>query len=299
MPGWTSQTLPRLRYDEAAFKASHNSYERDERPVTTQFQRDHREPHQAGCRGIELDIHQSRDFPTLWSVNHTGGFVGAVDRQFAMFLELLDRESTARPGHDVMTMTVDLKSVASGPSRFGDDLDSYVAAHFGTEKLFTPKDLKEKFADQRSAGAPEAWPLLRELKGRFVFCLSGKQSWKDHYRKRGGGLCFTDQKADHPDDVGSLGKGPAFYNLNWEKWSRGIHSPNARLRKKYVQALKKLATDSKVVSRAYGLNDKRSWREARSLGVNILSTDKVRKHDWAKVGKRPFARVAFSPPAER
>lgn len=92
MPNWTSPNLPQLRYDQAAFKASHNSFERDERPVTTQFWWDDDKPHQGGCRGIELDIQQSRDFPALWSVNHTGGYRGEVDKQFALFLDLLHNE---------------------------------------------------------------------------------------------------------------------------------------------------------------------------------------------------------------
>ncbi len=286
MPSWTTPNLPQLRYDQAAFKASHNSYERDERPVTTQFWWDNAQPHQGGCRGIELDIQQSEDFPSLWSVNHGGGYRGEVDKQFSLFLDLLHTGSTDRPGHDVITVTVDLKSVTSDPPDFGTDLDSYIAAHFDQEKLFTPQDLEDKFAADGTAG--EEWPLLTELKGRFVFCLSGSTSWKERYRTGNGALCFTDSKANNPDDVRSLKDGSIFYNLNWEIWSRGIGDHRAFVRKKWIGALAKLASNPRIVTRAYGLNDDDSWDEARRSGINLLATDKVKRHEWAKVGDQPF-----------
>lgn len=288
MPTWTSPSLPQLRYDQAAFKASHNSYERDERPVTTQFWWDDDEPHQGGCRGLELDINQSRDFPALWSVNHTGGYRGEVDKQFALYLDLLHKRSHDRPGHDVITVTVDVKSVSSQPSEFATDLDSYIAEHFDRALLFTPQDLEDEFAADVAAGKPEEWPLLSELKGRFVFCLSGKTKWKEWYGSDDGNLCFTDTKLSHPDDVDSRQYGSIFFNLNWEVWHRGIGDNQDFVRKKWVAALEELASDPRIVTRAHGLNDDDSWISARRSGINLLATDKVKRHKWAKVGNQPF-----------
>ena len=71
-------------YSETSFKASHNSYDRDERPLS--FQLGWRaKPHQDGCRGLELDLHQSHDL-WLWSVSHTGPYQGAADKQFGEYL---------------------------------------------------------------------------------------------------------------------------------------------------------------------------------------------------------------------
>ena len=64
-------------YSAVAFKASHNSYERDELPVSTQFADLGDSSWQGRCRGIELDLNASgRNW--LWSVNHVGGYGGQI-----------------------------------------------------------------------------------------------------------------------------------------------------------------------------------------------------------------------------
>jgi len=65
----SNQDIYRLRYSEVAFKASHNSYDRDEKPITTQTGWSSKNQYQGGCRGLELDIHQSEQL-WLWSVAH-------------------------------------------------------------------------------------------------------------------------------------------------------------------------------------------------------------------------------------
>lgn len=185
-------------------------------------------------------------------------------------------------------MTVDLKSVRSEQSEFATDLDSYIAVHFDRAKLFKPQDLEDQFAANRAAGTPEEWPLLSELTGRFVFCLSGKTTWKEWYRSDDGKLCFADTKVNHPDDVDSRNEGSIFHNLNWEVWHRGIGDDRDFVRKKWVAALEELASDPRIVTRAYGLNRREWWDEARRSGINLLATDKVKRHQWAKVGNQPF-----------
>ena len=148
--------------------------------------------------------------------------------------------------------------------------------------------LQDVFADDQESGTQEEWPLLSQLKGRFVFCLSGKTVWKEWYRSDDGNLCFTDTKVNHPDDVGSGTDGSIFHNLNWEVWHRGIGDDRDRVSENWIAALAKLASDRRIVTRAYGLNHKDWWGEARRSGINLLATDKVKKHKWAKVGDQPF-----------
>ena len=75
-------------YNRVAFKASHNSYERNEMPITTQLNWSKTNPHQKGCRGLELDIHQSGNL-WLWSVSHLLPYRGDADWQFSEYLILL------------------------------------------------------------------------------------------------------------------------------------------------------------------------------------------------------------------
>ena len=44
-----------VRYNEAQFKAAHNSVDRAE-SVTQQLDTDPDKPHQGGCRGVEFDV---------------------------------------------------------------------------------------------------------------------------------------------------------------------------------------------------------------------------------------------------
>ena len=100
-------------YQSVKFKASHNSYERDERPVTVQLAWTRREGHrhQGGCRGLEIDLRES---PNLfaWSVHHDE-YQGRADAQFTEYLRHLRAWSSFEGRHDVITIILDLKARAT------------------------------------------------------------------------------------------------------------------------------------------------------------------------------------------
>ncbi len=97
-----------LKYNEVTFKASHNSYDRDE---TTHEQLDfhHEDPSRCGCRGLEFDIwRHSDEKEKFFTVSHTQ--ILTEGPPLAWYLGLLLSWHLNNPGHDVILITLDIKS---------------------------------------------------------------------------------------------------------------------------------------------------------------------------------------------
>ncbi len=263
-------------YEQVSFKASHNSYERDEKPFTEQLSWSPKQPHQAGCRGLELDLRESPNL-TVWAVDHDE-YTSRADRQFSEFLHHLRRWSTLHPRHDVVTVTLDLKAQARDRRQFPSYLDTLIAECLGRERLFTPEEL-QRGHPSLVAGAAAGWPSLGELTGRFVLCLSGDERTKQSYSSSSSSrLCFADQRFRKGDTMPSRTSGDrVFYNFNaTEDWA-------------WDERVKSFADRRGFVTRTYGVNSADLWRRAVAAGANIVATDKVRNHGWAHVGTQPFA----------
>lgn len=264
-----------LRYDQVRFKASHNSYAKKvslEEQLT--FNRDH--PHRRGFRGLELDVHQDRK-GCKWCVRHLIGNCarlhanrrktgrGGPDCLGEWFGELATW-SGANPGHDVITLTLDLKRVVRRDT-FGDDFDELLSsAGLDATRLFSPGELTGP------------WPTLGELSGKFIACLSGLEKVKADYAARGGGLCFSDV-AMGPGRRRKRGEERLFLNYNWREYEKGqgnVFRP---------------PQDRAYVIRAYNLRKDvalGSWDVAERKGVNIMSTDWLRR---LAVGSEPFVEI--------
>lgn len=268
------------RYGQVSFKASHNSYERDEQPITEQLRWSGQNPHQAGCRGLEIDIAKARQL-WVWSVQHSDDYSGAVDRQFTEYLTHLRRWSDLHPRHDVITVTIDLKSRTRDTRQFPRYFDMVIAEYLGEERLFTPHELRASNPNLVAAAMRDGWPTLGELRGKFILCLSGEhEETKRWYAGGQRRLCFVDQRVRSGDGNPSTGAGSVvfFYLDAGDSWA-------------WDRLLRWFATQRGFVTRAYGLNSEGIWNKAKAAEANILSTDKVRNHPWAKVASsQPFRR---------
>jgi hypothetical protein len=265
-------------YQSVKFKASHNSYERDERPVTVQLAWTRREGdrHQGGCRGLEIDLRES---PNLfaWSVHHDE-YQGRADAQFAEYLRHLRAWSVFEGRHDVITIVLDLKARARDRRQFPRWLDATIDEFLGRERVFTPAELQGEASSLVAGAMATGWPSLEELRGRFILVLSGDEPTKASYaRSARGRLCFADQRLREGDQLPSVTSGDrVFFNLNaTEDWSWG-------------DRLQWFARQPGFVTRAYVANSADLWNQLLAADVNMLTTDKVRNHPWARVGDQPF-----------
>jgi hypothetical protein len=265
-------TLP---YNQVSFKASHNSYDRDE-TLVQQLAWDPNQPWQGGCRGLELDINQSED-GNYWSVGHVGGY-SSKERQLSQFLNELRVWSQDGPDHDVVTLYLDLKEVHEG---FADDLDQYVSQYLG-RPIYRPGELMGAQSSVPNGARAYGWPTLNQLRGKFIVVLSGDSDAKAAYsnedpRER---LCFADKDRDADESPESNTR--VFFNYHLYESDHDEWGPVFRAQ----------ATNPASICRGYVINEGDFWDNALAAGCNIPSTDKVRNHDWAMVSRSaPFTQL--------
>jgi hypothetical protein len=284
------------RYNDVRFKASHNSYARKE-GLVEQLQFDRDDPHQAGCRGLELDISPNED-ATRWSVSHDNRYYPEDKRQLSVYLQTLkawsadhqdppkgaNGDAVSRDvlegAHDVVTLTLDIKGVPKEGSDFPAKLDAYIEEYLGAN-LFKPADLLGDEKDLYSA-AKRGWPTLGELAGKFIVCLSGaeeaKRVYNEHPAKR---ACFVDRRVGPDDDLDFAVdmKWRVFLNADIGNW------------KPKAEKLKHIALDEPLVIRSYFTSGDLRWKAAVAAGANVIATDKVKRLRWAEVGDLPFSKI--------
>lgn len=186
-----------LRYNEVSLKAAHNSYQRDE-ILVDQLAWSSAQPFQAGCRALELDISQSCS-GNAWSVGHDPGYERNF-RQLSQFLNELSVWSRNNRMHDVITIHLDLKQVEVD---FMQKLDNYIRDHLHIGVVTTVYRPGELMGQELTlpAGAENGWPTLDQLRGKFIFCVTGNGNAKDWYARSDprNRLCFADKDISDSD----------------------------------------------------------------------------------------------------
>lgn len=264
-----------LRYNEVSFKASHNSYDRDE-TLVEQLHWDARDPAQGGCRGLELDINQS-DEGNYWSVGHVGGY-SSSERQLSQFLNELRVWAEQDHRHDVVTLYLDLKEVHEG---FEDGLDQYISQYL-SRPIYRPGELMGGQSSVPNGARTYGWPTLESLRGKFIIVISGDSDAKlaysnDNPRER---LCFADKDRDQDEAPESNTR--VFFNYHLYENDQDEWGP----------VFEGQATNPASVCRGYVINEGDFWGEVLAAGCNILATDRVKGHGWAKVNSAaPFTQL--------
>jgi hypothetical protein len=273
------------RYNQVVFKASHNSYQRAEQPITKQIPFDTEKPHQCGCRGLELDIRPNDD-ATEWSVGHFGGYEAEEEKQLRHYLGILDAWSVENPEHDVITVHLDLKGVPEDLGAFPAGLDAYITSVMDRDRIFTAGELLGDHENLREASRA-GWPTLGELEGKFILCLSGNEDGKRSYATTdpGARVCFADRLLGTDEDLPEEDlKHRVFLNVAMGEWMRTL------------PRLGELAQDESLVIRAFFASQPDWWNAARRYGVNVIGTDKVSQLKWCKVtDDSPFDLVRVVP----
>jgi len=269
-------------YNQLAFKASHNSYGRDE-DLHQQLQWDAAHPYQCGCRGLELDITRHSDSSGgtslgFFQVSHDQGGSGPP---LATCLGYLLSWHLADTGHDPVFVDLDIKSEDGDETTFPDEIDTYLREWFSAPLIFTPGSLVGKSGlDLVACVQKGGWPTLEDLAGKFIFCLSGYDKWKSNYATTSptDRLCFADFDVKDTAESSPVSSGwravanVHLYSDDYDDWKKLIP---------------KLRADAFLV-RGYVLNGEGLWDKALGAGINVLATDKVRNYSWAKVGDEPF-----------
>lgn len=272
-----------LTYDQITFKASHNSYNRDE-TLAEQLTFKPDTPYNCGCMGLELDIHRhTSDYKPFESISENFFDVGHTSKEIkgdlSVFLsEILDWHGK-NPEHNIILITLDIKSKDGGFDNFDEEIDTYLKCYFNEGLIFKPHQLmKDTSLSLCENVIKNGWPALSDskLKGKFIFCLSGNKHWKSEYARTNLNIryCFSDQDFSdsdrelHPPSKGNI----VFFNFHIFNKDRGVWMDTIPL---FAQ--------KKLITRTWKTNSKDDWDDAIKAKVSALATDKISNHDWAKV----------------
>jgi hypothetical protein len=276
-----------FRYDEVAFKAAHNSVDRRE-SLADQLTWRAEAPHHGGCRGLELDLVQ-QPHRWEWCIKHGGRHDPNAPRFGAVLSDLL-AWSEADRDHDPVTVHLDLKGHPGSDDVFPGEFDAYIRHHFDADRLVTPGELMAGAEDLVRGARANGWPRLAQMRGRFVFCLSGTEPRKARYARLSPSerLCFADHYMGTAAHIlPSTERGTRiFFNF----WLRSdSYDWDARI--------PWFTRQPGFVVRGFGADLQRVWKRALHAGVNVIATDQVSTAPWAHVGAEAFAPTGALVPA--
>jgi hypothetical protein len=233
-------------------------------------------------RSLEFDIHNGKsgwsEVTGNWYVYHSD----VVDHETTCHrlsdcLDELRAFHLANPGHEVVTVWVDLKD-AFESGRMPQDLDNRITAHLPASWLFKPSDVMAACPGASSLQAAVTgacgWPSTTALKGRFIIALTGGDvssptSKLNTYVSNGSTatsrVAFIAPDLTSSSAIGAKGHA-VFFN---------IQNDNSSLASSVYSA--------GFISRVWGVNDSASWSRAVSAMANHIATDKVSYHQdgWA------------------
>jgi hypothetical protein len=192
----------------------------------------------------------------------------------------------AKRDHEVVTVSLDLKGAEGDDATYTRKIEQTFTETLGAENLYTPRMLQGDAANLLAGARANGWPTIDKLKGKFILVFTGEDSDGAVARRRAylsqdtkKRLAFVD--IDQRKAGNDPGKPPytdgnrVFINIAFGS------SGGCEL------ALKAQAAGG-FATRAYTLNSQSDWDAARRAAINILATDKVRGHSWAKVGAAPI-----------
>lgn len=274
-----TKAAPNRRYNEVQQKSSHNSFQRDEALIDQLVY--HR------VRSLELDLHTSKG--SSWPITSQDWYVYHVDdwdpqttcHRFSDCLDELRSFHDANPDHEVVTVFLDIKDgwqTSVNPT----DLDTRIRAHLPDSMVFKPANWLWNHCSGETTlqGAAEncGWPWLQDLRGKFIFVLTGSSTKLNQYVSYGttdlARTAFVAHQIDDVDDIDAYDYG-VFFNIKAYGLTNGSTGD-------VVLALDVLSRG--FVSRAYYLNTHANFYNARAYGVHHLATDRINfeRESWSK-----------------
>jgi hypothetical protein len=279
-----------LRYNEVRQKSSHNAFQRYEGIYDQVIY--------WRIRSLEVDLHRGKPFRDAlkndWYIYHAP-YVDpdtTVDL-FSGFLQICRGIQLAMPEHEVITVFVDMKDkfhVTSSASQSAAAMDELIIGYLGVNNVYRPRDLlarKPGAWSLQDAVNARGWPTLEELRGKFLFVLTGGEDELATYASAGTArdrVCFLASSVSKAADVPGA-QHIVFYNMS---------NNNLRFARDVYQA--------GFVSRAYYVDDSERWQSAVAHDCHHIATDKVnaRVDTWAKTRRAtgfPFQALRGSTPS--
>jgi hypothetical protein len=278
-------------YTKSQQTGSHNTEQRDE-TLTEALHFEESKPYESGVRNLEFDLVLSDDFlgsDDDWASTLQHG--GAYDWKKATLrdaLLILHNWHLADPSHDVVTVSLDLKNAPGDDIIYTRKVEQTFVETLGRENLYTPGMLQGN-ADKLLTGArAQGWPTIDKLKGKFILVFTGADSDKDDPVTRRREYLSTDTKQRLAFvDIDQRKAGNDLKNKFYTDGNRVFINIQFG-RTGWCELALAAQKAGGFATRAYTLNNESDWNTALRAAINILATDKVRGHSWAKVGNAPI-----------
>lgn len=256
-----------LRYNQVQQKSSHNSYERKEGiyDQLTYWR----------VRSIEFDLIRASE-EGKWRVNHDiliSPF-GSNTYTFDAVLQVCKGFQNAVPLHEVVTVFFEIKPSGdfNKTTYTATDFDNQIDLILGAENVFKPADFLNLHSNEKPTDLADAaragWPLLKDLRGKFIFVLNG-YGRSTYCGQRGKFVkdrtCFYMNDISEESQIGSSNY-IVFYNTAFTNRELG-----------------KPIFDKKFIGRVYpefgfagwNMDNRSDWVSVRNQNIHHLATNKI------------------------
>ncbi len=207
-----SVTVKELLYNDVYQKSAHNAYYHYEGLVDMLLY--HR------IRSVELDLHPTGE--GTWGIYHNT----SVEKWHSSCTTLkgclsqLKVFHDAVPEHEVVTVWLDMKRNIFGKTAWVSgngpgELKSALYGAIGAENIFTVENLIERgdmAFTAREALADAGWPSLKELRGKFMFVLTGYSDDLQAYMSNGA-VAFAAPEISEAEEMDNF-PNAVFFNFN-------------------------------------------------------------------------------------
>jgi calcium-dependent phosphoinositide phospholipase C len=277
-------------YNKSQQKGSHNTEQRNE-TLTEALHFEESKPYEGGVRNLEFDLVLADEFlgpDDDWASTLQHG--DAYDWKKATLrdaLLILHNYHLADPSHDVITVSLDLKDAAGDDATYTRKIEQTFTETLGAGNLYTPRMLQGNAETLLAGALARGWPTIDKLKGKFILVFTGADSDKNDPVTRRREYLSQDTR-----------QRLAFVDIDQRKAGNDLSRPpytdgnrvfiNIQFGSRGWCELALAAPGRGFATRAYTLNNESDWNAALRATVNILATDKVKGHSWAKVGNAPI-----------
>ncbi len=280
-------------YNRSQQKGSHNTEQRDE-TLSQALDFYDKQPYQGGVRNLEFDltlsdVYLEPEFDWPSTLQHDGSYNWKLATLHDA-LTIVHNWHLATPGHEVVTISLDLKNAPGDNATYIEKIEQTFTATLGAENIYTPGMLQGDAATLLDGAKARGWPTIDELRNKFILVFTGsdsKSASNSDVLKRRAELSKDTKKRLAFVDIDQRTAGndpskPPYTDGNRVFVNIQFGSPGWCDLARQAQAASGFAT------RTYTPNNESNWNEALRAGINILATDKVRGHTWAKVGNAPI-----------
>lgn len=274
----------------AQCKASHNSEERNE-TLAEQLTWDPKQPWQAGCRCLELDVAQSST-AWKWSVNHSSTYDPKPDKQLPVWLDQVKVWMDENPESEPIIVYLDLKNAPMDNAEFARQIDALAASVFGA-RIYAPDALMGGAPDLVAGAQKNGFPSLGALKGRVILAFTGSDSGAVGARRAYYADNDPSKRLFFVDRDCGTGTGPYPSTTSGTRVLLNLHIYTDMTSWQTFGAA--FSKEPGFLTRGWVANGEKLWNQALNDGLlNMIATDKIKNYPWAMVGETPYRAMPFA-----